>query len=81
MRSGRGTTPIDSRILLELISVRMPFGKYKNRVLCDLPGPYLVWLSRKGYPPGRIGTLLSVLYEVKLNGLEHLLTAIRERNS
>jgi uncharacterized protein (DUF3820 family) len=66
------------QILFELASVRMPFGKYKDRILCDLPEPYLAWFHRKGFPPGNIGTLLSTLYEIKLNGLEYLLKPLRK---
>ena len=65
-------------MLVDLVSERMPFGKYKNRILCDLPEPYLAWFNRKGFPPGRIGVLLSALYEVKVNGLEYLLKAIKK---
>jgi len=72
-------TPINPHVLLELIHSRMPFGKYKHRILCDLPEPYLVWFHRKGFPPGQLGMLLSVLYEIKINGLDYLLTAIREK--
>ncbi|MAE10920.1 MAG: hypothetical protein CL876_03210 [Dehalococcoidales bacterium] len=70
---------MDRQVLLELARVRMPFGKYKDRVLCDLPEHYLVWFHRKGFPPGRIGLLLSALYEIKLNGLEYLLKPVRNR--
>ena len=78
MEQNRDTTPINPQMLIELVSVRMPFGKYKNRILCDLPEPYLVWFQQKGFPPGRIGVLLSALYEIKLNGLEDLLKPIRK---
>lgn len=67
-----------SEILLELINTHMPFGKYKDRPLCDLPEPYLVWLHRNGFPPGKIGMLLSALYEIKLNGLEYLLKQLKK---
>ena len=77
MRQDGDTTAITPEILLELVSVRMPFGKYKDRILCDLPERYIVWFRQKGFPPGRIGVLLSVLYEIKLNGLEYLLKPIR----
>ncbi len=71
-------TPIDPQILVDLVSMRMPFGKYKNYILSDLPEPYLVWFQRKGFPPGKIGVLLSALCEIKLNGLEYLLKPIRK---
>jgi uncharacterized protein (DUF3820 family) len=69
---------IGAEILNELVTVPMPFGKYKDRILCDLPELYLAWFSRKGFPPGRIGLLLSVLFEIKLNGLEYLLKPLRK---
>jgi len=70
---------IDSNILNELITVQMPFGKYKGRILCDIPEHYLVWYHQKGFPNGRLGMLLSTLYEIKLNGLEYLLTTLRKK--
>jgi uncharacterized protein (DUF3820 family) len=78
MEQAKDMTPIDPQMLVELVSVRMPFGKYKDRILCDLPEPYVVWFHRKGLPPGKLGVLLSVLYEIKLNGLEYLLKPIRK---
>ncbi len=78
MEENKYTTPMNPQILIELVTVRMPFGKYKNRILCDLPEPYLVWFHRKGFPPGNIGMQLSALYEIKLNGLEYLLKPIRK---
>ncbi len=78
MEQNKDTTHISPHSLIELVHLRMPFGKYKNRILCDLPEPYLVWFHRKGFPPGQLGMLLSVLYEIKLNGLDYLLTAIRK---
>jgi uncharacterized protein len=70
-------TPTNHHTLVELVSVRMPFGKYNNRILCDLPEPYLVWFHRKGFPSCKIGVLLSALYEIELNALEYLLEPIR----
>jgi uncharacterized protein len=69
---------LNPKILLELVSRRMPFGKYKDRFLCDLPVSYLEWFSRKGFPPGEIGSQLAAIYEIKLNGLEHLLKPLRK---
>ncbi len=71
-------TPINPQILVELVRMHMPFGKYKGRILCDLPETYLVWFHQKGFPPGKIGILLSTLYEIKLNGLEYLFKPMRK---
>lgn len=65
------------KILTDLVTMRMPYGKFKGRVLSDLPEYYLVWMHGKGFPDGRLGMLLSTLYEIKLNGLEYLLKSIR----
>jgi uncharacterized protein (DUF3820 family) len=77
MERGKEPGVFDREMLLDLVSTRMPFGKYKGRILCDLPQPYLVWFERKGFPPGRIGLLLSALHVIKLNGLEYLLKPLR----
>ncbi|MEI6694674.1 MAG: DUF3820 family protein [Bacteroidota bacterium] len=69
-----------SGILVELTTMPMPFGKYKGRILCNLPEPYLVWFKQKGFPPGKLGMMLETLYEIKLNGLEYLLKQIIENN-
>jgi uncharacterized protein (DUF3820 family) len=68
---------IAPQLLQELTTMRMPFGKYKGRVLCDLPEYYLVWFHQKGFPQGKLGMLLHTLYEIKLNGLEYLLKPLR----
>jgi uncharacterized protein (DUF3820 family) len=77
MKQNKDTTSINPQMLVELVRMRMPFGKYKDRILCDLPESYLEWFHRKGFPPGEIGMLLSLLYEIKLNGLGYLLKPIR----
>jgi len=69
---------INPQMLVDLVSMKMPFGKYKDYILCDLPEPYLVWFHQKGFPPGKIGVLLAALYEIKLNGLGYLLKPIRK---
>lgn len=71
------TTPFNDRVLLDLASLKMPYGRYKGRVLCDLPEPYLVWFKQNGFPQGKIGRLLEALYEIKLNGLEYLLRPVK----
>ncbi len=68
---------MNEKLLLELVRMRMPFGKYKGTILCDLPEPYLVWYHQKGFPEGKLGMLLATLYEIKLNGLEYLLKPLR----
>lgn len=50
----------------------MPYGKYKGRLLINLPEPYLVWFSRNGFPPGKLGRQLETVYVIKVNGLEYL---------
>ncbi|HSW57304.1 MAG TPA: DUF3820 family protein [Dehalococcoidales bacterium] len=72
------TPHFDSQVLLELCRRRMPFGRYKDRLLCDLPETYLVWLHQRGFPSGDLGDLLASLYEIKLNGLEYLLKPIKK---
>ncbi len=68
-----------SEYLLQLTTMKMPFGKYKGFILCNLPEPYLVWFKQKGFPAGRLGLLLETLYEIKLNGLEYLLKSIEKQ--
>jgi uncharacterized protein len=67
------------QILLDLVTIKMPFGKYKDRLICDLPESYLLWFRDKGYPPGKIGELMQNMYEIKLNGLEFLLQPLKKR--
>jgi len=55
----------------------MPFGKYKGWLICDLPESYLVWFHRQGFPEGKLGVLLSTMYEIRLNGLEYLLKPLK----
>ena len=68
----------NAELLLQLVKMKMPFGKYKDRLLCDLPVSYLEWFARKGFPTGKLGMLLQTLYEIKLNGLEYLLTPFKK---
>lgn len=68
---------LDHNLLKELVSLNMPFGKYQGRLLADLPEPYLVWFNQQGFPKGRLGEQLALLYQIKLNGLEGLLDPLR----
>lgn len=63
--------------LQKLVTREMPFGKYKGRLIADLPGNYLNWFAREGFPPGEIGRLLALMYEIDHNGLSDLLTPLR----
>ena len=69
----------DGELLLTLVRMRMPFGKYKDLVLCDLPVSYLEWFAKKGFPPGKLGMLLATLYEIKINGLTYLLEPLKKK--
>lgn len=64
--------------LLELLVTReMPFGKFKGRVIADLPGHYLAWFARQGFPPGQLGALLALMHELDHNDLRALLGPLR----
>jgi uncharacterized protein (DUF3820 family) len=67
----------DPQLLRDLVTQEMPFGKYQGRLLADIPEPYLVWMAGKGFPKGKLGQQLALLYEIKLNGLEGLLKPLR----
>jgi uncharacterized protein (DUF3820 family) len=65
---------------LELLVIReMPYGKYKGRLIADLPGNYLNWFARKGFPNGELGQLLALMQELDHNGLSSLLDPLRKR--
>ena len=67
------------QLLLQLVEMKMPFGKYKGTILCNLPISYLEWFNRKGFPLGKLGMLLQTLYEIKMNGLEYLLEPLKKK--
>lgn len=69
----------DPEILLTLVRMKMPFGKYKDTLLCDLPVSYLEWFQREGFPKGKLGVLLATIYEIKLNGLGGLLDPLKKQ--
>ena len=62
-----------------LVTREMPFGKYKGRILADLPGNYLNWFAREGFPKSEVGRLLQLMHEIDHNGLGDLLTPLRRR--
>ncbi|AWF82347.1 hypothetical protein BTJ40_16775 [Microbulbifer sp. A4B17] len=63
--------------LVELARLKMPFGKYAGRVLIDLPEEYLLWFAKKGFPEGRLGQLMTLALEIKVEGLEKLIDPLR----
>lgn len=67
-----------ARDLERLVSVAMPYGKYQGRLMADLPGHYLGWFARVGFPPGEIGRLLALMHELDHNGLRGLLDPLRQ---
>ncbi len=68
----------DKQFLIDLAHTKMPFGKYKDRYLIDLPEYYLTWYRNKGFPKGKLGDMLAQVYEIKLNGLDSMIRNIRE---
>lgn len=71
---------MDPQDLQRLVTTRMPFGKYEGRLLADLPGAYLAWFARKGFPAGQLGQLLALALEIDHNGLSSLLDPLRKRS-
>jgi uncharacterized protein (DUF3820 family) len=69
----------DKQFLLDVAKAKMPFGKYKGKFLIDLPEHYIVWYHAKGFPKGKLGQMLGLVYELKLNGLEHLIKEIQKK--
>jgi uncharacterized protein (DUF3820 family) len=69
---------VDADPLSLLLTRTMPYGKYKGRPIADLPGHYLNWLAREGFPPGELGRLLALMHELDHNGLKSLLEALRK---
>ncbi|QJD98129.1 DUF3820 family protein [Mucilaginibacter robiniae] len=67
----------DTQVLVDIVKTRMPFGKYKDTLLCDLPVSYLEWMHHKGMPTGKLGMLLSTTYEIKTNGLNAILQSVK----
>lgn len=69
---------MNPQMLERLVRVSMPYGKYKGRLIADLPGNYLNWFAREGFPKGEIGQLLALMQELDHNGLSGLLEPLRK---
>ena len=67
----------DKQFLIDTANMKMPFGKYKGTYLIDIPEYYIVWYRNKGFPKGKLGDMMTLVYELKLNGLEDILRKIR----
>ena len=69
----------DQQFLIDLAKMKMPFGTYKGRFLIDLPEHYMVWYKTKGFPNGKLGKQMELVYELQLNGLENIVRELRKR--
>jgi len=79
--STAGDILADSKVLIKLANMKMPFGKYAGRYLVDLPENYVLWFKQKGFPKGELGEQMAAICEIKVNGLESLLRPLRGRSS
>ena len=70
---------MDTDSLEKLVTREMPYGKYQGRVIADLPGNYLNWFAREGFPKGELGRLLALMHEIDHSGLSSLLEPLRRR--
>lgn len=67
----------DPSLIKTLVQLKMPFGKYKGVLICNLPENYLLWFKNKGFPEGKLGQALALMLEIKINGLEYLLNPLK----
>jgi uncharacterized protein len=68
----------NKELLLESLAFKMPFGKYKGIAICDLPSSYLEWFLKKdGFPTGRLGDMMAIIHEIKMNGLEEIIQKLK----
>lgn len=72
---------MDPTLLLDLVKMQMPYGKYKGYLICNIPESYLLWYKDKGFPKGKLGDLMATMFEIRVNGLEYLLTPLKNQNS
>ncbi len=70
---------LDKEVLVKIVQTKMPFGKYKGTLLCDIPVHYFEWFQRQGFPQGKLGMQLQTVYEIKINGLDHLIRTLKKQ--
>lgn len=70
---------MDPTLLLDLVKMQMPYGKYKGYLICNIPESYLLWYNDKGFPKGKLGDLMATMFEIRVNGLEYLLTPLKNQ--
>ncbi|RBQ04943.1 DUF3820 family protein [Pedobacter miscanthi] len=70
---------LDPTLLLDLVKMQMPYGKYKGYLICNIPESYLLWYNDKGFPKGKLGDLMATMFEIRVNGLEYLLTPLKNQ--
>lgn len=70
---------LDPKILLALVQTKMPFGKYKDTLVCDIPVHYLEWMAREGMPAGKLGMMLNTVLVIKSNGLQPIITNLKKK--
>lgn len=78
--AGDDANDFDAEQLLAAVNQIMPFGKYQGRKLLELPEPYLVWFHQQGFPRGKLGEQLALMYEIKANGLESMLQPLMDKS-
>ena len=69
---------MNNEILREIITTPMHYGKYKGTIIADLPVYYLEWFSSQGFPKGKLGMLLSTVFEIKTNGLQEIIDNLKQ---
>ena len=69
---------MNNEILREIITTPMPYGKYEGTIIADLPIYYLEWFSTQGFPKGKLGMLLSTVFEIKTNGLQEIIDNLKQ---
>ena len=70
---------LDPTLFLDLVKMQMPYGKYKGYLICNIPESYLLWYKDKGFPKGKLGDLMATMFEIRVNGLEYLLTPLKNQ--